>query len=129
MAPKKKRVVEKEMESLENEDSEADDEEDMEELGDESDNDAIGQVNMSVDVNFSRQVDHKAHHQLSFHIFTARKRSFRRLCTGVCLSTGAWQGCVRGRGWHAWLGGVRGTHTPPGRYYEIQSVSRQYASY
>ena len=44
MAPKKKRVVEKEMESLENEDSEADDEEDMEELGDESDDDAIGQV-------------------------------------------------------------------------------------
>ena len=53
MAPKKKRVVEKEMESLENEDSEEDDEEDMEELGDESDDDAIGQVNMSADVNFS----------------------------------------------------------------------------
>ena len=52
MAPKKKRVVEKEMESLENEESEEDDEEDMEELGDESDDDAIGQVNMSADVNF-----------------------------------------------------------------------------
>ena len=115
MAPKKKRVVEKEMESLENEDSEADDEEDMEELGDESDEDAIGQVNMSVDVNFSRQVDHKAHHQLSFHIFTARKLSFLRLCFHRCLCVHsgvagrrAWQGVacvVGGRTWHA--------HPPP----------------
>ena len=44
------------MESLENEESEEDDEEDMEELGDESDDDAIGQVNMSADVNFPTSV-------------------------------------------------------------------------
>ena len=48
MASKKKRVVQKEMESLEKEDSEEDEEEDMEELGDEADDDAIGQVNMPV---------------------------------------------------------------------------------
>ena len=59
MAPKKKRVVEKEMESLENEDSEVDNEEDMEELGDESDDDAIGQVNMSPGVNFSTSLQTK----------------------------------------------------------------------
>ena len=40
------------------------------------------------------------------------------MCGGGC----AWQGgCVTGG--HAWQGGVHG------RYYEIQSMSRQYASY
>ena len=65
--------------------------------------------------------------------------------TGVCLSTGGWQGSMHGGGWgacmawgcvamghgmcgkggmHGWqgvcvVGGGHGTHVPPGRYYEI----------
>ena len=55
-------------------------------------------------------------------------------CTvGACMAGGCGKGGMYG--WGAcmaggmWQGGMRGTHTPPGRHYEIWSMSRQYASY
>ena len=64
-----------------------------------------------------------------FSIFTARKRSLRRLCFYRCLSVhrGA---CVAG-GMHG-RRGMRATHAPPPPDTPdmvIRTVSRQYASY
>ena len=60
---------------------------------------------------------------------------------GACMTGGmhggghVWQGVWWGHAWqgHVWqgacmAGGMHGMHTP-GRYYEIQSMSWQYASY
>ena len=55
---------------------------------------------------------------------------------GVCIAE---RGCTCQGGMHgswvcmaggcAWQGGMHGTHAPPSRYYEIQSMSRWHASY
>ena len=58
----------------------------------------------------------------------------RGACTvGACMAGDVARGeCMAGI-MHGWGdvagGGMRGTHTPPGRHYEIWSMSRQYASY
>ena len=70
--------------------------------------------------------------------FTARKRSLRRLCFHRCLSVHGGGPCVAGgacmAGGHVWQRGMwpggHAWHTrPPGRYYEIRSMSGRYASY
>ena len=58
---------------------------------------------------------------------------------GACMASGmngrghAWQGCVAGEacmaGGHGWQGGMCGSGGMHGRYYEIWSMSGQYASY
>ena len=78
---------------------------------------------------------------LIFSIFTAHKRSLRRLCfytclsfcphwgggggvcgRGVCMAGGhVWQGGVCGGGC-AWQGGMHATHAAP-RHHEIRSVN------
>ena len=55
-------------------------------------------------------------------IVTARKRSWRRLCFYRCLSVH--RGAVRGG-----RACVAHTPPPPGRHYEIRSMSLRYASY
>ena len=57
------------------------------------------------------------------------------MASGVCVAGGCMAGgaCMAGEhvcvtGGHAWRGGV--CHAcPPGRYYEIRSMSGRYASY